>query len=37
MYTPGTIANAQTERAPTETKMGLLAKYIKFLVELGIL
>ena len=30
MYTPGTIANSQTERLPTKTKMVLLPNYKKF-------
>ena len=33
MYTPRTIANSQTERAPIKTKMVLLPKYIRILVE----
>ena len=38
MYTPGTIANSQTEGVPTKTnKMVLLPKYIRILVELGTL
>ena len=37
IYTPGTIANSQTDRAPTEiNKKGAVAK-VKILVELGIL
>ena len=38
MYTPGTIANSQTEKAPTKkTKMVLLAKHIRIVAEIGIL
>ena len=37
MYTPGTIANPQTDMAPTKiNKNGAVAK-VKILVELGIL
>ena len=36
MYTPGTIANSQTKRLPTKTKILLLPNYIRILVELGI-
>ena len=37
MYTPGTIANSQTQRTPTKTnKNGAVAK-LNILVELGML
>ena len=37
IYTPGTIGNSQTDRAPTEiNKNGAVVK-VRILVELGIL
>ena len=37
MYTPGTMANSQTDRTPTKiNKNGAVAK-VRLLVELGIL
>ena len=37
IYTPGTIANSQTDQAPTEiNKNGAVAK-VRILVELGML
>ena len=37
IYTPGTIANSQADRAPTEINKNGAAVKVRILVELGIL
>ena len=37
IYTPGTVANSQTDRAPTEINKNGAAVKVRTLVELGIL
>ena len=36
MYTPGTVANSQTDRRPTEINKNCAVAKVRILVELGI-